>query len=197
MREGETIIQSTALRETEQKDFLPISDFFAHQAVDHFEQPAMMHRHRLFRVKIGEPTKSITQWPAFLFRFAQMLMRSLQSRERETFGHDHLRLTQRVPLARAITVKRNQQRRGRRIRRNDVVTKYDLRRERAFNDWIVHRAELIARNTKVSEPRAVATGSRRVLRHDQAPPYETCWLIRSQPLSALTRLCIRFDWRLR
>src|SRR5437879_12078396 len=100
----------------------------------------MMNSDPFSRSIARQPAKSETQRPAFFFRFAQMLMRTLQRREREPFRSNHLRLAHRVPLARAVTVQRDEQRRGWRCR-NYVIVQFDFSGERAL-----YRVVIISRH---------------------------------------------------
>src|SRR5438132_13449610 len=95
----------------------------------------MMNGAGLFRMEIRQPTKSIPQRPALLLRLAQMLMRPLQRGQRESVRRNQLRFTQRVPLARAVTVQRNQEWRG--LHRTDdyVVVQASLSAQCPF-DWL-------------------------------------------------------------
>src|SRR5438067_5296062 len=62
-----------------------------------------------------------------------MLMRPLQRGQRESVRRNQLRFTQRVPLARAVTMQRNQERRWLRRRGDHVVVQIDLRSQRSFD----------------------------------------------------------------
>src|SRR5712691_3317207 len=102
--EREAIIQGARLREAEQEDHLSIRHPFLSQRVDQIKQRAMMNRDGFFGTKVCQPAKAEPQWPARRFWFTQMLVRALKRCDSEPFGSDRLRLTQRVPLARAIAM---------------------------------------------------------------------------------------------
>src|SRR6266851_1697946 len=124
VREREAIMQRARLREAEQEDSGPIGDAFFGQRVDQVEHSAMMDRDGFFGPKVSQPAKAKPQWPTRHFWFSQMLMRSLQRCDGEPARSNCLRLAQRVPLARAIAMQRNEQRRRSRLRGNHVI-KFD------------------------------------------------------------------------
>src|SRR5712664_2878576 len=103
----------------------------------------MMDRDGFFGPKVSQPAKAKPQWPTRHFWFSQMLMRSLQRCDGEPARSNCLRLAQRVPLARAIAMQRNEQRRRSRLCGNHVVIKFDFGGQRAL-DWgpVVHRQRL-------------------------------------------------------
>src|SRR5882724_2304850 len=104
----------------------------------------MMNSDRFLWPIISQPAKSEAERPALFFRLAQMLMRSLQRCERETFWSNHLCLTHRVPLARAITVQRDEQWRRPRRRRNHVIVQIYLRCQFSFDGQVlVRRAHVV------------------------------------------------------
>src|SRR5712691_2769760 len=156
VRERETIIQRARLREAKQEDSGPIGDAFTGQRVDQIKQCSTMDRDRFCGTKVCQPAKAEPQGPTRCFWFSQMLVKTLQRRDSEPARRDCLRLAQRVPLARAIAMQRNEQRRRSRRHSNHVVIKFDLGGEHALTrgrgvagSRVVHRQiRLITRSSK-------------------------------------------------
>src|SRR6185436_1713901 len=101
----------------------------------------MMNRHRFSGTITRQPAKSVTQRSARLLRLTQMLMRPLQRRQREAIGRGQFCFTHSVPLARAVTMQRDQQRRRLHSWRDDVVVQIDLRRKftlAGLDVWFIH-----------------------------------------------------------
>src|SRR5260370_41222400 len=144
VREREAIIQRARLREAEQEDLFPIGDAFLGERVDQIEQRAMMNRDGFFGPKVCRPAKADPQWPTGRFWFAQMLMRTLQRSDGEPLVSDGLRLAQRVPLAGAIAVQRNQQRRRPGLCRHHVVIEFDFACEGALKRGCARLVGLVA-----------------------------------------------------
>src|SRR6476660_8157798 len=69
VRERETIVKSTGLREAKQKDAISIGYALFSQRFDYIQQRAMMNRNRIFRMKVCEPAKAETQRTTRFFRF--------------------------------------------------------------------------------------------------------------------------------
>ncbi len=93
----------------------------------------MVNRHRFFGMEIREPSETEAKRAALFFGLAQMLMRTLQGSQSEPGGSDRFRLAQRVPLARAITVQCDQQRRGPLIANDHVITQINLRGHKSLD----------------------------------------------------------------
>src|SRR5688500_12147686 len=96
----------------------------------------MMNRNGLFTAKIRQPAKPKTQWSTWFPWLFYVLMKTLKRSNRETFRRHQLRLTHHLPLVCAVTVQRDQQRRGPRSSDIQIVIKIDPCRERAVNVWI-------------------------------------------------------------
>src|SRR5207253_9166916 len=82
---------------------------------------------RFLRMKICQPAKAEPQWSTGLFCLLQVLMKTLQRSNREILGRHLERLAHHLPLARAITVQRNQQRRRTRGGNVNVVRSEERR----------------------------------------------------------------------
>ena len=83
-------------------------------------------------MEIGQPTEPVTQRPARLSRLFQMLMRPLQRRDRKPLWHTLTRRPQHPALVAPVAMQRDEQRRGRLSRSEEIVIKLDLRRQRAL-----------------------------------------------------------------
>src|SRR6266850_7272933 len=77
MRKGEAVVKRARLRETEQEHALRVGDAFINQCLRQVKQRAVMNRHRFFRVKVSQPAKAEAQRAARLFRFFNVLMKTL------------------------------------------------------------------------------------------------------------------------
>src|SRR5437870_12011490 len=86
----------------------------------------MMNCDRFFRVKIRQPTKPKAQRAALLSWFFQVLMRTLQSCDRKARRRNCSGFTSPVPLAGAIAMKCDEQRRRSSVRYDYVVIKFEF-----------------------------------------------------------------------
>src|SRR6185295_5569783 len=99
--------ERAALREAEQKNLFRISDTFARKPGDQIEQRLVMNRYRIFGMKVSQPAKTKTQRPTRLSWFFDVLMKTLQRRNREILRRHLLGLAHHLPLVGAVTVQRN------------------------------------------------------------------------------------------
>src|SRR6266550_2624450 len=130
---GEAIIERARLRETEQEHALRVGHTFLNQRLRQVKQRAVMKRDRLFRVKVSEPAKAEAQRAARLFRFFQVLMKTLQRSDGELLRRHLLRLAHHLPLVCSIAVQGDQQRRGLYCGLVKIVIEFDFSSKTTFD----------------------------------------------------------------